>query len=84
MVSLVNCHANATRIGWHLLEIDLRFASGLPAGWVRPGVVCERCRGNVEGSGANTQACDDAGFHTETLKIHNLSSIKSTTHTDIY
>ena len=35
MVSLVNCHTNATRIGWHLWEIDLRFAPGLPPGWAR-------------------------------------------------
>ena len=34
MVSLVNSHTNATRIGWHLWEIDLRFAPGLPPGWV--------------------------------------------------
>jgi len=27
-VSLVNSHTNATRIGWHLWEIDLRFAPG--------------------------------------------------------
>ena len=33
MVSLVNTHPNATRIGWHLWEIDLRFAPGLPPGW---------------------------------------------------
>ena len=26
MISSVNPHANATRIGWHLCEIDLRFA----------------------------------------------------------
>ena len=26
MVSLVSSHTNATRIGWHLWEIDLRFA----------------------------------------------------------
>ena len=26
MVSLVKCHTNATRIGWYLWEIDLRFA----------------------------------------------------------
>ena len=24
---------NATRIGWHLWEIDLKFAPGLPPGW---------------------------------------------------
>jgi len=29
MVSLVNSHTNATRIGWHLWEIDLRFSPGL-------------------------------------------------------
>ena len=34
MVSLVNSHTNATRIGWHLREIDLRFATGLPPGWL--------------------------------------------------
>ena len=34
MVSLVNAHTNAPRIGWHLWEIDLRFAPGLPPGWV--------------------------------------------------
>ena len=33
VVSSVNSHANATRVGWHLWEIDLRFAPGLPAGW---------------------------------------------------
>jgi len=33
MVALVNSHTNATRIGWHLWEIDLRFAPGLPPGW---------------------------------------------------
>jgi len=33
MVSLVNSHTKATRIGWHLWEIDLRFAPGLPPGW---------------------------------------------------
>ena len=32
MVSLVNSHTNASRIGWHLWEIDLRFAPGLPPG----------------------------------------------------
>ena len=35
MVSLVNFHTNATRIGWHLREMDLRFAPGLPPGRVR-------------------------------------------------
>jgi len=33
MVSLVNSHKNATRIWWHLLEIVLGFAPGLPPGW---------------------------------------------------
>ena len=35
MVSSVNSHTNATRIGWHLWEIYLRFAPGLPPGWIR-------------------------------------------------
>ena len=33
IVSLVNSHTNAARIGWHLWEIDLRFAPGLSPGW---------------------------------------------------
>ena len=39
MVSFVNSHTNATRIGWHPWEIDLRFAPGLPPGRIPP---CER------------------------------------------
>ena len=42
MVSLVNSHTNATRIGWHLWEIDLRFAPGLPPGWPSDLLGCER------------------------------------------
>ena len=34
IVSSVNSHTNATRIGCHLWEVDLRFAPGLPPGWV--------------------------------------------------
>ena len=34
MVSLVNSHTNATSTSWHLWEIDLRFAPGLPPGWI--------------------------------------------------
>ena len=33
MIYLVNSHTNAARIGWHLCEIDSRFAPGLPSGW---------------------------------------------------
>jgi len=33
IVSLVNSHENATRIGWHLCEIDLRFAPELSPWW---------------------------------------------------
>ena len=35
MVYLVNSHANATSSRWHLWEIDLRFATGLPPGWIQ-------------------------------------------------
>ena len=35
MVSSANSHTNATRIGWHLWEIDFRFAPGLSPGWSR-------------------------------------------------
>jgi len=41
MVSLVNCHTKATRIGWHLWEIDLIFAPGLPPGWRFSGLSTE-------------------------------------------
>ena len=37
MVSSVNSHTNATSKRWHLWEIDLRFAPGLPPGWVACG-----------------------------------------------
>ena len=30
MVIQVNSHTNATRIGWHMWEVDLNFAPGLP------------------------------------------------------
>ena len=33
MVSSVNSHTDATRIGWHLREIGSRFAPGLSPGW---------------------------------------------------
>jgi len=39
MVYTVNFHTNATRIGQHLWEIDLRFAPGLPPGWREEGGV---------------------------------------------
>jgi len=35
MVSLVNSHTNATRVGWHLWEIDLRFPLNSTPGWSR-------------------------------------------------
>ena len=34
MVSLVNCRTNASIIGWHLWENDLRFDPELLPGWV--------------------------------------------------
>ena len=33
MFSPVNSHSNATSRRWHLWEVDLRFAPGLPPGW---------------------------------------------------
>ena len=48
MVSPVNSHTNATRIGWHLWEIDLRFAPGLPPGWGGGSKhLADRARGQV-------------------------------------
>ena len=35
MVFFVNYHTNATRIGWHVWDIDLGFATGLPPGWLK-------------------------------------------------
>ena len=46
MVSLVNSHTNATRIGWRLWEIDLRFAPGLPPGWLR--ILQTGCHGAID------------------------------------
>ena len=43
VVSPVNSHTNSTRIGWHLWEIDLIFAPGLPPGW------CGALSGGEEG-----------------------------------
>jgi hypothetical protein len=36
MVSLINSHTNAIRIGWHLREIGSRFAPGLPSDKLNP------------------------------------------------
>ena len=33
MVSQVNLYSTATCRRWYLLDIDLRFAPGLPSGW---------------------------------------------------
>jgi len=38
-----NSHTNATRIGWHLWDVDLRFAPVLPPGW-REIRACQRRR----------------------------------------
>ena len=34
MISLVNSYTNAAIVGWHLWEIELGFAHGLPPGWL--------------------------------------------------
>ena len=51
MVSLVNSDANATRIGWHLWEIDLIFAPGLPPGWLREATAPPVLPGTLSGKG---------------------------------
>ena len=52
-VSLVHYYTNATRTGWHLWDIDLRFAPGLPPGWGTrtrtPPRTCTRPRGQPWG-----------------------------------
>ena len=40
MVPFVNSHEHATRIGWYLWDIDLRFAPGLPPGWLSKSISC--------------------------------------------
>jgi len=45
MVSLVNSHTNATRIGRHLWEIDLRFAPGLPPALIPEATAVDSPRG---------------------------------------
>jgi hypothetical protein len=58
MFSLVNSYKNATRIGWHLCQIELRFAPGLPPGW-------NRDRARVQGRGLRVQG---SGLRVEGLK----------------
>jgi len=48
MVSLDNSHTHATSIGWHLWEIDLRFAHGLPPGWFPITAPSRPSQGNPE------------------------------------
>ena len=43
IISSVNPHTNATRIGWNLWDIDSRLAPGLPPGWL----VCSSIDGFV-------------------------------------
>jgi len=64
MVSFVNSHTNATRIGWHMWEIDLRFAPGLPPGWgdtrsrsLAPNSLRSMAFGG--GTGGGIAGCDD-------------------------
>ena len=78
MVSLVNSHTNATRIGWHLWEIDLRFAPGLPPGWleqsasgVLPTLLCassSRAARHALGSTAGGVADKNQVGHPRALK----------------
>ena len=60
MVYSVNTHTNATRIGWHMWEIDLGFAPGLPPGWFAAGEgfagVCGRERVRLCHPGGNPWA----------------------------
>ena len=66
MVSLVNSHTNATSIGWHLWEIYLRFATGLPPGRVSHGLAGAASDGHLHGmcnsyrSGRSTTRAEDA------------------------
>jgi len=62
-IFFVNSHTNATRIGWHVWEIDLIFAPGLPPGW---GAMCgvRICRlVSLRGVGIwGTRSCKRAGI----------------------
>ena len=67
MVSSVNSHTNVTRIGWHLWEIDLRFAPGLPPGW-DPAAYPERTC-----TGGNTEKRGNADGHAPSRSRISLS-----------
>ena len=72
MVSLVNSHTNATSRRWHLWEIDLRFAPGLPPGRLRERCTCVRGL-HVEQNAATAQ---DAPPANNTRLNHNLSPLR--------
>ena len=64
MVSFVNSHTNATKIGWNLWETHLRFAPGLTPGWI---VIKSRNNENkptLKGSGAR--------FSTSSIIAHHV------------
>jgi len=39
MVSVLNSHSNAASRSWHLWEIGLIFAPGLPSGWPKSSIL---------------------------------------------
>jgi hypothetical protein len=71
MVYQVNSHTHATRIGWHLWEIDFRFAPGLHQGWCTGAVALldDVAAHNVEDTGrsmSRDRACDDGVYYRAT------------------
>ena len=74
MVSQVNSHTNATRIGWYLWEMNLRFAHGLPPGWSSTLMRSSDEKPSSWFSSSSIVRCTSLGlgfgFHVETLVIY--------------
>ena len=70
MVSFVNSYINSTRIGWHLLEIDLRFAPGSPPEWAR----CQLDGGTASIHRHHTQCLQEYLAHKNPPRVGSYSS----------
>jgi len=76
MVSLVNSLTNATRIGWHLWEIDLRFAPGLPPGWLTKGCSGVQCEHHsVSAPGALPGRCPASTYTGRARKFTTAAAL---------
>jgi len=69
MVYLVNSHTHATRIGWHLWEIDSRFAPGLAPGCADVPPAPRRSQEVQDLSGTSALITDDDKGRAWSLEI---------------